>query len=1032
LQCLGGNGHLKNNTPIPYDLMNKVSTRVRHLLIREKIVTCEQIIELHEKRLFNIKGVGRTTVFDIQRLQKKIIQRHPHLTKSCEKANCEKSRDVVRLAFTDAHTNGCPLKNLGSSNAVESCLLTCTLPAVFQVQFPNYNYAYEDTQITISNLGIPLDDLNRLRTIALFPNDSADCLFHVTVGYLLNAEISEEALSIILIHLAHVSGFIDKSQMILSTEFVPDVAIFNDIPASVFAELSISQSPIVNTINNEVITAICENIGALSERDIILRLGFSIEGLKVLRQLWCFREQAIELMKKYLKGVPVEAYRDYDRLIDEFLLPLVKHERESRILKGRLGLLDGQKWTLEELGSRENITRERVRQIEEKYITKIQKPKAIERLAMLWHTVTNILSAGGGVCRVQEINETLGKRWRWQNNPPDTALANLIGLSPEYDVIWGDPILIVMPKHKCVTCQKIRSEIVTIIGDQADGILYLSIATAKMMEFCKRKTYCNNISSIVEFSNGYLNYLDNVIEEINVDDSALYTSNAWTMKYGKKRTLLVEAVLRNSGRPMHFTEVCAEINKDRPEHDKISERNVYARIDFSKELLLWDRGTFIHRDNVSIPFDVITNIEDDIICRLDGKIPYLSVSGIFKQYEEILLKNNIPSESALYSCLRESNNTNLRCPEYPYIMKSDAIEPRQPVQLVVEKFILENENIIEYEQIRNYAVQQLCINEALFTAAYFPKIPNIFRVDRGKYIHMQQIGIQKKNLDSIIQHLTTHLSSSRHVSVIRLFKEKLITCKQLGIVSPMLLFSILQFFYSDRYDLSRYPRINLSGALEESGHATGVASEIISFILRKKAPCSYPELLKHFVDDLGYEQNSVYYAIYSYKDILHYSASVVVHFENLGWTDGKQKILELVAANYINDRENANKPFGLISHFHDYYFNQLPALPDNICWTPTLLGELLCRKEKYKIIGSQRNAFVAIPNLYRIETLDDLLYYILNADYYGAANLNVFVCDMREAGILKQKLTPMMLGSESRVVINGNVVKLAGINDNVK
>ncbi|MCK9363833.1 MAG: hypothetical protein M0P74_09595 [Syntrophales bacterium] len=844
--------------------------------------------------------------------------------------------------------------------------------------------------------------------------------------------MSEEAFSCILNYIASILGFTDQSQMTISVGALSDDPIFTGIPPIVITELRLSQGSMGTTINGEVRTMIWENLTLLSESNIVNRLGFSMQGLQAIRQVWYLKEIGLELMKTLSKGIPIEAYGNLEKLIDEFMWNLVGREREGRILKGRLGLLDGRKWTLEELGDREKITRERVRQIEEKYISKLQKPKALSRLDRFWHAVDDVLIPGGGVCCVQEIANALGKRWEWQNLPSDAELASLIDLSPQYEVVWSLPIRVIMPKHPCVKCHAIRPEITGSVENQPDGVLPFDVATVKIKEFCRGKACCNKVSSISQFSMGYLHFLVDAIEEISADESAFYTQYAWTLKYGKngkKRTLLVETILYNTGRPMHFTEVHTEVNKDRPEHEKISERNIYAYIERSPDLLLWDRGTYIHRDHISIPFDEIAEIEHDIISRLGGDIPYLSVSGIFERYKNKLLKENIPSESALYSCLRESNNPALRYPDYPYVIKSEKVTQRLPLPLVLEKFVLDQEGTVKLEQIRKYALEQLCVNEAVFMANHLPNTPNILRVDRGEYIHIQQIGIQKERLTSIIEHLTTLLSSSRHISAIRLFNDKKITCKLLGIVSPMLLFSIIQFFYYDEYDLSLYPRIRLSGVIEEGGRATGVATEIINYILDKAEPCSFSELYQHFVDDLGYKQNSVYNVLHTYKDVIRYSDGVIVHIETLGWTGNSQAALELLAAHYLSNRDSAGKPFGLISHFYDYRHDQLPALPDHFLWTQTLIGELLSREGKYRIIGSQRNAFVSIPNSCGIETLDDLLYYVLNNDYEGAANIDVFVADMRTAGILKKGLTPMMLGTDSRVGIDGNVVQLAELRD---
>lgn len=46
-------------------------------------------------------------------------------------------------------------------------------------------------------------------------------------------------------------------------------------------------------------------------------------------------------MNTLSKGIPIEAYGNLEQLIDEFLRNVVKRERDGKILKGRLGLLDG-------------------------------------------------------------------------------------------------------------------------------------------------------------------------------------------------------------------------------------------------------------------------------------------------------------------------------------------------------------------------------------------------------------------------------------------------------------------------------------------------------------------------------------------------------------------------------------------------------------------------------------------------------------------------------------------------------------------
>ena len=56
------------------------------------------------------------------------------------------------------------------------------------------------------------------------------------------------------------------------------------------------------------------------------------------------------------------------------------NEREQMILKLRFGIDDGRQRTLEEVGKVYGVTRERIRQIEEKALQKMRKNKSLSVL----------------------------------------------------------------------------------------------------------------------------------------------------------------------------------------------------------------------------------------------------------------------------------------------------------------------------------------------------------------------------------------------------------------------------------------------------------------------------------------------------------------------------------------------------------------------------------------------------------------------------------------------------------------------------
>ena len=55
-------------------------------------------------------------------------------------------------------------------------------------------------------------------------------------------------------------------------------------------------------------------------------------------------------------------------------------EREQKIIKMRFGLEDGKSHTLEEVGQEFSVTRERIRQIEAKALTKLRKHRDAKKL----------------------------------------------------------------------------------------------------------------------------------------------------------------------------------------------------------------------------------------------------------------------------------------------------------------------------------------------------------------------------------------------------------------------------------------------------------------------------------------------------------------------------------------------------------------------------------------------------------------------------------------------------------------------------
>jgi hypothetical protein len=138
--------------------------------------------------------------------------------------------------------------------------LSRTLPELFWVTLPSYTGVDDDEKVTISDLGISSSDIDKIRAIALFPEDSADLLFYISLGYLLQVDISDDTFSIILDYLARILGLSNLPKMFVSTAKVSDTPIFSDIQTALIEAFRAQQfSPKRLALKLVADAAICQS-----------------------------------------------------------------------------------------------------------------------------------------------------------------------------------------------------------------------------------------------------------------------------------------------------------------------------------------------------------------------------------------------------------------------------------------------------------------------------------------------------------------------------------------------------------------------------------------------------------------------------------------------------------------------------------------------------------------------------------------------------------------------------------------------------
>jgi hypothetical protein len=748
----------------------------------------------------------------------------------------------------------------------------------------------------------------------------------------------------------------------------------------------------------------------ISERDIIKRYGLCPESLKIISHLWLLGEYSHKVREETTEEIRI-AYTSFEDVWDAFMALVAPTPRKRNIIEGRTGILEGREWTLQELGTAEGITRERIRQIEKMIRRHARQHQKQEVLQPVWQAIEHIIWSSDGACTASEIAGSLCHCFSWSSPPTPKHVIAISGLHESFEIMERnyEHAIILLEPHPCLQCNTAKHNLAHIVVNEEDGIASNEAGRAlgrRCEPSCALELNRSN-----SFSSGYVLQLASEIDGVQTEESTLYSEEAWTLRFGGVLET-VEAALLTAGRAIHFSELADEIQKLGRD---ISERNTHACLSQRSEVaLFWDRGTYIHRKHVEIPFALIRMIEIDVIRRLENGLPLLSVNGVFLQHEGELRQRDVPTDKALYSCLKISGNPALAYMRYPYITLAGQVSKRPTLSSVLEDFVREHEEGIALSAVEDYLVSDLGVSDRL-GHIYLYSIPNVIQIGTELCMHLDHLSVNPVKFRAIRNYTDQLLEDTEQVSVDKIFRDRRITCNRLGITTSVMLYSLLQIYCADRYELPRYPVVSRP---DPSGEI-GIFAQIARYIRESNSPCSTDDLSAYFVERLGFKESSINNVRY-HKDIMQYGEGTVIHMDTLKWTEKKQQAIEKMTLTHLREQELLGKPYGLLDQVFDV--NLLPHLPPCVPWTSTLLGELLCNEGRFQIIGTKKSAFVQIPNEHGIDDLQSLVYALLKSEYDGAANLEEFEACLRDAGIMQKTLTSNMLGDESLVCIQGDTV----------
>ena len=1012
-------------------ILDSLGVRARHALAYGHVKKLPEFMRLEPDVMAGWPNTGAKTIAEILNIQKRLND----LVRQCKEQGKQLDvRAVCRLLNQPTRT---PRQRIGQTVSIKGpapltpvehsvdepalwSVLRKTMPDLLSIGGHALDAlrAATENQCISDVVSLPASDWDRLAAATIYGHDDFDALLAITVGYLVQMQISSQAYDAIvdsvisLVETAenprpHRPGVAACNHCIVTDADIRTVRNFR------VDSFDVPQEYVKNLRARSIHT--WGDLTALSEESVIESAGPCMEALREIQVLWRMRLYA-QLARDELDDLPAESCSSFGRMLESFVGLVAKNDKDRTIALGRIGLIGDHKATYDELGGVLGLTRARVQQLWKRRADKLKSLAALGRPSRFWFAVFEVISLSGGACLLGELAAGVATRLGWDQAPGPVALASMLRFRSDLEIDSRQSI-VREPAANCLHCETIASAMTALFAEDKNEKLLEDVAES-LASVCRQQPDCTERRS-PRFSEGYLRTIADGTQGVMIDDGVVYYKDAGGARRGS-RVQLVESILKSAGRPMHFSEVCQQAKILLPDDTRITEHNVYSWIGNSANLLLWDRGTYVHRDQVEIPDELIGEVERWLEKRLESGVPFVSIAGAYSAFEGQLAEAGISSESALYSCLRQSRNDLLSYPRYPYVVPNRPGSERLPVSIALEQYALDAGGLVSFKEMKTYAIEELCIAEQMF-AIHIYNVPNLIRAGKGQYIHVENLKLDRGRLETVLGHATNLLSSEGHVSVEKVYSDKQISCKTMGIDSAEMLYAVLQAHAHATMQLPGYPQIvsvNYRGA---NGGSRGVLDEVCDYIALRESPCSFDELEQHFADELGYNIGTVYNVIIR-DSVVRYSRGSLIHLDTLDWTEDKQRTIEAEARTVIDQAHRAGRCYGLVSHLLEY--GRLPRLDNDVVWTQTLLAELLARSGGFRVLGSTRNALIALPNEVGVETFEDLVCELLRTRYGGACDLESFEEDMRTAGIVQKRVTPGMLGDQERAVIAGHLIML--------
>lgn len=545
----------------PISLLQLPKT-VEYALEKRNITTVGKFYKSRRKKLYKVKNLGKKSVSYLMKVKRNIQFNKPSVVEN----------EQIRPFVTD------PYFTAPSVFKSEKRIQKQTQYSIFEkANLPDNNLGRNDS---IDKLNLPTRLYNALMnhgvdTVGKLFDSSREGLYgmrnlgHKSVSYLLEIKKNLETKS-----------EFQQTNNKLSVPAQPEIATLMEpsLPCYIFNGITLDgNDPIVllgfpTRVENALILGGIDTIKMLYESSPEKLLGLrnlgpkSIEVINEVKNKITLTSQREIIESEAVREKIIQ--KEEEHIPNEMLIDiLLKHCKENKlieIMSERYGLISGERLTLDEIGKKLGVTRERIRQLQEKALKRIERSALIEKPQIV-NLINSSLWNKGGIINAEEADRiipNLLNDYKYDGSSILDLLSDLEWIDKSF---LGDMALY-SPLFETTRLSKVISDIVYFvknrkklftIDDILNNIVDLNLEESKKKDFVLK----------------YLK-LDPRIEEF---ETGKYTLNVSDGRIRELRISLISQVLEDEGSPLYFTEIANRLNDLLREKNKyLNERRIYS------------------------------------------------------------------------------------------------------------------------------------------------------------------------------------------------------------------------------------------------------------------------------------------------------------------------------------------------------------------------------------------------------------------------------------------------------------------------